>query len=391
MRFSHLSDCHIGSWKDPKLRQLNLDSFKKAIEISIKERVGFVIIAGDLFDTALPQIEMVREVADVLSQLKEEDIPVYLIPGSHDFSFAGKTMIDVLEHAGLVENVWKVTNDELEITLDKTGIKLAGFVGRKGGLERYEYGRVDFSKVEQEQGRKIFVFHTLLEEMKEGSFDKIDCPSIRVLPKGFNYYAGGHPHFIKTKQIEGYGLVAYPGPTFPNNVEELEELGNGGFFIVEMNETITPRHIPIKLKEVVKIKLNADNKSISDLEAELNIYKGDVVDKIVVVRIEGTVKEGKPVDLKVRKIFEYAFSVLVNVAKFVSKETEVVEVTSQRIEDIESELMKKNKSNKLENEEELIKKLLEILDVEKQDGERVADFEDRVRKQGAVVLGVKDE
>ena len=32
MKFAHLGDCHLGSWRFPALQILNLESFKKAIE-----------------------------------------------------------------------------------------------------------------------------------------------------------------------------------------------------------------------------------------------------------------------------------------------------------------------------------------------------------------------
>ncbi|GAI75663.1 unnamed protein product, partial [marine sediment metagenome] len=39
MRFAHIADCHLGGWRQPELQQLNLESFKKAIEICIEEKV----------------------------------------------------------------------------------------------------------------------------------------------------------------------------------------------------------------------------------------------------------------------------------------------------------------------------------------------------------------
>ena len=118
MKFAHIADCHIGGWNQPALRQLGLDSFKKAVEICLQERVGFVLIAGDLFNTALPGIELVRDVAGELKKLRDEGVDVYLIPGSHDFSPSGKTMLDVLERSGLCQNVFRHENGRLQITED---------------------------------------------------------------------------------------------------------------------------------------------------------------------------------------------------------------------------------------------------------------------------------
>ena len=139
MKFAHLSDCHIGGWREDTLRDVNLKSFEKAIEICIEQHIGFVIIAGDLFDTALPSIDILKSTAKILNKLKEFDIPVYVIPGSHDFSASGKTMLDVLENAGLIVNVMKFEDGKLQFTTDRTGVKLTGMYGKKGGLETADY------------------------------------------------------------------------------------------------------------------------------------------------------------------------------------------------------------------------------------------------------------
>src|SRR3989344_4413275 len=120
MKFAHLSDCHIGGWREPELKELNMQAFKRSIDICVEKNVGFVIISGDLFNTSLPQIDTVSEAAHALNKLKENDIDVYIIPGSHDFSPSGKTMLDVLEKAGLCHNVYKFKDGKLEFTVDKT-------------------------------------------------------------------------------------------------------------------------------------------------------------------------------------------------------------------------------------------------------------------------------
>ena len=124
------------------------------------------MIAGDLFDTALPSIDILKSTAKILNRLKDFDIPIYIIPGSHDFSASGKTMLDVLENAGLVHNVMKFNNNKLDFTVDRTGVKLAGMFGRKGGLETYDYANLDKSNLESEPGFKIFLFHTLWRSLR---------------------------------------------------------------------------------------------------------------------------------------------------------------------------------------------------------------------------------
>mgnify|MGYP001592618524 CR=1 FL=1 len=142
MKFAHLADVHIGGWREEELKNLTIESFKKAIEICIEENVGFVLICGDLFNTSIPQIDLIKETASILNKLRDNDIDVYFIPGSHDYSPSGKTMLDVLEEAGLATNVMKFKDNKLIFTKDKTGTKLTGMYGRRSSLETLDYQKL---------------------------------------------------------------------------------------------------------------------------------------------------------------------------------------------------------------------------------------------------------
>ena len=49
MKFSHISDTHLGQYRSKKEREDDTyDAFKQAIEISIKDKVDFVIFSGDI-------------------------------------------------------------------------------------------------------------------------------------------------------------------------------------------------------------------------------------------------------------------------------------------------------------------------------------------------------
>ena len=86
MKFAHMADCHLGSWSNhPDLKDYSIIAFERAIDQCIDEGVDFIIIAGDLFDTSIPPIDVLRRCAAKLRQLKERNIGVYVISGSHDY------------------------------------------------------------------------------------------------------------------------------------------------------------------------------------------------------------------------------------------------------------------------------------------------------------------
>ena len=391
MKFAHFSDCHIGGWREDTLRNINLRSFEKAVDICITEHVGFVIIAGDLFDTALPSIEILKQTAKILSKLNDYDIPVYIIPGSHDFSASGKTMLDVLENAGLVTNVMKFEEGKLQFTKDKTGVKLTGIYGKKGGLEIVDYDKLDKVHLENEDGFKIFLFHTLINELKPKEFEMVEASSLSILPMGFNYYAGGHPHFVYSKYHNSYGLISYPGPIYPNNFQELESLKHGGFFIADVKEgKVEAKHIPLNILEVVSYFIDANDKTPRQVEQDIldtvQNYKG----KILTLRIEGCIKSGKLSDINFKGLlenFKDAYYVLKNTNKLTTNEFNELSVDLRNVDDIEISVIKEHSKQSIFDEYKILD-IIKVLDKEKFEGEKNSDFDNRVVKDIADLIGL---
>ncbi|MBU2634089.1 MAG: DNA repair exonuclease [Nanoarchaeota archaeon] len=375
MKFAHFADCHIGGWRDDKLKELGIQSFEKAIDICIEENTAFVLISGDLFNSALPNIDVIKKVANALNRLKEHNIHVYSIAGSHDYSVSGKTMLDVLENAGLIENVAKFDNG-LKFTLDKTGTKIAGIMGLRGSLEGSYYDDLNREELERESGFKIFMFHTTINEFKPKEFEKIEGIGVSKLPKGFHYYAGGHVHYIFEGEYDK-GKLVYPGALFPNNFAELEKYKHGGFYIVD--DQLNLKYVKINLKDVESYDINADGKNIENVEREILKIR-NFEDKILLLRVSGCLKEGRVSDINFKKLlerFDGAYAVLRNTSKLTSREFE--EFNLEEDENVEETVVKKHLEN-LEFKEELVFSLMDVLSKEKHEGEKNIDFEKRLLK-----------
>ncbi len=403
MKFAHLADCHIGAWRDPKLKELPMQAFEKAIDKCISEKVDFILISGDLFNTSLPGIEYLKRTVRRLKELKNKNIPVYIIAGSHDFSPSGKTILDVLEEAGLIINVVKgsVKDNKLKLNFtkdEKTKVKITGMLGKKGMLEKSFYQSLDKTNLEKEAGFKIFMFHSAISELKPKELEKMDSSPISFLPKGFDYYAGGHIHIVKDVSLEGYKNVVYPGPLFPNNFYELEKLERGGFYIYDNKKL---RYEPIQIKNVFSININAEHKTPEQVMEEFRekIKNKEFFDTIVLVRIEGTLEQGKPSDIDFKEIYDALnqkgnYYVMRNTNKLKSKEFEEIKTETGTTEEIEEKIIKEHlgqiKIEGIDNkkEAELTKKLMDIFSMEKHEGEKVYEFEDRLKKEVSKVLGI---
>src|SRR3989344_1722550 len=370
MKFAHIADCHIGAWKEEKLRELNIKTFKAAIEICINENVNFILICGDLFDSVLPPINLIKDVVRLLKQLKDNNIPCYVIAGSHDFSLTGKTMLKVFEEADLVKDV---ANNGF--VTDKTGVKIAGLYGKKTSLEIEDYKKLNKDLLESESGFKIFMFHTALNEFKpEPEIQGMECTN---LPKNFSYYAGGHVHYIFDIIKNEYGRIVYPGALFPNNFKELWDFKSGGFFIFENNNLIYKKII---LKDTLNIEIDISNKSIYEIREELFNLK-DYEDKILLLKFMGELN-GSISGLKLNEItFKNAFVVLKNLSRIKTKEAKEVILKEENIE--EQLIEEYNTEFK-----DLIKDLMIILDKEKEEGEKNIDFEKRIIEEATKHLNL---
>lgn len=102
MKFLHTADLHIG--KKVFGQSLIEDQsyiLDRIYEIALKEKVDAVVIAGDIYDRAIPPADAVCLLDDFLTRLSGAGIPVIAVSGNHDsaerVSFAGR----ILEKQGL--------------------------------------------------------------------------------------------------------------------------------------------------------------------------------------------------------------------------------------------------------------------------------------------------
>lgn len=97
MKMIHLSDLHIGrSLKECSLLEDQIDILKKIYDIIVKEKPDVVMIAGDIYDKAVPSTEAIQVLDDFLVKLTGLDLTIFIISGNHDsaerLSFGSRLM-----------------------------------------------------------------------------------------------------------------------------------------------------------------------------------------------------------------------------------------------------------------------------------------------------------
>jgi hypothetical protein len=413
-KFAHIADCHLGAFRDPVLRELSLKAFQKALNLCIEEQVDFIIISGDLFNSNIPDMGIVNQAVITMKEIRDKGIYIYVIYGSHDFSPNETSIVDILSSAGLFQKIVKgeVADGKLKLKFfkdQKTEAKLVGISGRTLGLEKEYYEILDRESLEKEKGFKIFAFHTALDELKPAFLAQMESIPVSNLPKGFDYYAGGHVHVKMEKKLQGYGTIRYPGTLFGYSFRDLEQNADGekqGFFIVSFNHMVKDVHfVETKVCEYLKFEYDVSNKNSTKAKEELvdKVKKLSVKGKLVLLKVSGELSGGKTSDIDFTQLKEIllqngAIYANINRNALSSKEYSGIRVEGKDVHEIEINLLRENIGNvkvkepKLKGEKgtNLAVNLLNVLIQDKKTTEERKDYVERMMVMSLKTLGLTE-
>jgi DNA repair exonuclease SbcCD nuclease subunit len=413
-KFAHMSDIHIGAFRQPELKNLLLNAFDVAVDRCIKERVSFIILAGDIFDSNIPDLSAVRRAAEKMKEASDAGIRFYAIYGSHDFSPNYSSIVDVLDGAGLFTKIEARSAVDgktvLSFVEDPSGPKICGISGRKLSLDREEYNTLDREALEAEPGFKIFVFHGALDELKPSSLEMMESMPVAKLPSGFQYYAGGHVHSRTLADLPGHANIAYPGPLFATDFDELLQLARGterGFYLVDFNSEHVEKasFVPVRVCDSVELHYSAQGKSSAQVARELAqlASNANVNGRVVLLTVEGELAEGKTSDIdfnmvRRRLLASNPLSVLSSYSRLVSREMpkglppKPVRATEREVfESRISSVTIDEPRLRGEHGINLAVSLLGALKEGRKENENRGEFEERVSKSGLAVLGLEEK
>ena len=275
MKLIHISDLHLG--KRLKERSLMEDQkivLEQILDMVRAEGPDGVIIAGDVYDKAVPPIEAVLLLDDFMVGLSELCNHIFLIGGNHDsverISFGGRLMegsgVHVAPHfAGCMEKF------SLEDEHGRVNFWMLPFIkplqvrDLDENIDREDYSRAvelvigrSMSK-EDEQDRNVLIAHQYVagslrsesEEVVIGGLDEVD-PTVF---DAFDYVALGHLH--RAQQAGGEN-IRYSGAPLKYSFSEAEdekcalliELGAKEEDKVSLEVKALPLHQPRDLRTV---------------------------------------------------------------------------------------------------------------------------------------------
>ena len=131
LRLLHTSDVHLGQYdyhagKDEPSnlrREHQHATFRALIDVGLRERVDFMVVAGDFFDNARVHETTLRFAAEQIARL---GVPVIIAPGNHDHVGQG-SVYDRLDLTALAPNlVLMRAIDGQTVLLEQLGVAVWG-------------------------------------------------------------------------------------------------------------------------------------------------------------------------------------------------------------------------------------------------------------------------
>ncbi|MDH5754380.1 MAG: DNA repair exonuclease [Candidatus Bathyarchaeota archaeon] len=288
--FVHAADLHLGySQYGLEARREDFDkAFQELVDKTIELKPDFLIIAGDLFHHARPSNVTLENAIKNFSRLREAEIPVLTVDGSHDSApnVVTGTILNPLDSAGLFHHL----------------PRHEGACWRKPDC-CYVYGVPNFRtrrKTEEslpafmEKNKptpdpnlfNIFIFHMALDlPSVKPPYMEAEAPP-ELIPEGFNYYAAGHVHKPYKEKFKT-GLLVYSGSTETVNYDEAKI--EKGFYYVEVSEkgTASPQFIRLEsLRKFVVLEQDFTGVTASKItELAVQLVKGADEDGVIITPV----------------------------------------------------------------------------------------------------------
>lgn len=250
MKILHTSDLHIGK-RINGFSMLEDQDFilRQIVGIANREQPDAIILAGDIYDKAIPSAEAVALFDEFLVNLSRLHIPIFIISGNHDSSeriaFASRIMKD----SGVY--VSGVYNGSIEpiILKDKYGevafyllpfikpLLVQHYAQTEEGLATYDAALryvIEQMGVSKDR-RNVLVAHQFVsgaersesEDVVIGGLDNVEASNF----EGFDYVALGHLH---RPQYCGTKTIRYSGSPLKYSFSEVHD--HKSLSMVEMGE-----------------------------------------------------------------------------------------------------------------------------------------------------------
>jgi exonuclease SbcD len=268
MRLLHTSDWHLGrSFHGASLLGEQAEAIARIAELASAYAVDAVLIAGDLYDRAIPPAEAVALFNDALARLSSGGTAVIAIAGNHDSHVRVSVYDPLLSAFGVtIRGDVRRAHEPVLVTPRAGGPPVAiyplpylepavdgpALAGSPGRLRHEEVTRLALERIRADlqgrpQHRSVLVAHTFVaggetsESERELTIGNVDRVSVAAFA-GFDYVALGHLH--ASQQLDG-PRVAYSGTPLAYSFSEQHHVKSVRIVELAADGTPTVEVVPL--------------------------------------------------------------------------------------------------------------------------------------------------
>jgi DNA repair exonuclease SbcCD nuclease subunit len=279
IKFIHTADIHLAkqlsynSSARNDLNELFLEAgkraFKNLVELSIKEDVDFILIAGDLYDREARSIKASHFFLKQSQYLNQKGIEIFIISGNHDPAGVEKEVFE------LPANVHYFSSEEVEIfEYQKKGRLAARIIGQSYRQKFESRTMYNFYTAPDQSVFNIGLLHTALTK-DNNRYVPVNKGEL-LTKKEIDYWALGHLH--QYQQINVKPAIYFPGTLQAHNISEL---GTKGAILVEVDSNLNNKEKFISLAPVIfkEFELDLEKKDLKNI-SELQQLIDSKINKI---------------------------------------------------------------------------------------------------------------
>ncbi len=243
LAFVHAADFHLGAdfrrfgRAAEKLRAAQWNAFTETLTFAASQQAAFVLICGDLFDSRFPPADVISKAREILKRYSA--VPIYILPGTHDFLSEDSILARQEFRAGLSHLVILDGGMESPLVLPEADCFLYYSVNRSN---RSAFSPIAGFQRRDHDGFHIGAAHGSLQIPGWKTAYDFPIKSREVQNSGLDYLALGHWHRYREEQMGGTRVV-YPGT--PQSLGFSDQgVGSAAYVTIDRDHHIGVEQVP---------------------------------------------------------------------------------------------------------------------------------------------------
>ncbi|MFH1751599.1 MAG: DNA repair exonuclease [archaeon] len=394
MKAAIISDLHLGfSWRTERKND-SIDLAVQALQQALKEKVDLILIPGDLFDSSIPNLEVLSEFFKIFNlalkaeksqvklffenrELNFSGVPIIAIHGTHEFR--GKDFENMLKVLGHAEFLFYSHGNKFKVVkgTETLFVHCLGGVPEKHALQVLQ--KFNPKPVKEGNSKNVLLLHQSIKEFLPFEDEMVASISLENLPQGFDLIVNGHHHLPNVSTLPSGAKFCIPGSTIITQMKKNEAGKKKGFFVWETESNELEFREIENQRKLFYSKLefsNADLKVVEDkIKQQLNDFlknNNSELKPLIRIKLTGFLASGlNSSDLKLDEIEkDFSEKALLSISKSFSvkslkkkiQELRDLQKSSQSLNELGFDFLEKNLNETSFNNKIDFRRLFELFE-----------------------------